>query len=96
MRCNSPESLALSELEEQGKVAFQVLGDQEIFLYVLVTAFAEASGDIRMGEQEANLVGGALDGMGEQAGVFVDDLGGDSSNGEGDDGFLFPKSFGNG
>ena len=58
------ESGTLSELEKQGEIAFEVLRDQEIFLHVLVAAFAEAPGDIGMGEQEANLVGGAFDGMG--------------------------------
>lgn len=83
-------SARLAELEKQGKVALQVLRDQKIFLYMLVAAFAKAPGDIRVGEQEANLVGSAFDGMGEQAGVFVDDLGWNATNGGSDDGLLFP------
>jgi len=47
-------------------------------------------------EQETNLIGRAFDGMSEQAGVFVDDLGGDSADRGSDHGFLFPESFGDG
>jgi hypothetical protein len=90
------ESGRLPKLEKQGEVALEVLGDQEIFLYVVVATFAETPCNIRVGEQETNLVGSAFHGVSEQAGMIVDDLGGDSTNGGSDHGFLFPKGFGDG
>ena len=77
----TPELRRLSQFEEEGEIALEVLGNQKIFLYMLVAAFAETRGDVRMGEQEANLVGGAFDGVGEKAGVFMDDLRGNSADG---------------
>src|ERR1700739_444274 len=90
------KSGTLSEVQKQGEITLQVLRDQEIFLYVLVAAFAQTSGNIRMGEQERNLVSGAFEGMGEQAGMLMNDLSRDSTDSGGDHGFLFPESFGNG
>ena len=90
------ESVGLAELEKEGEVALQVLGYEEIFLYVLVAAFAETGGDIGVRKQETNLVGGAFDGVGEKARVFVDDLGGNAADSGSDDRFLFPEGFGDG
>lgn len=38
-----------AQFEKQGEVTLQILRDQEVFLYMLVAAFAETGGDIGVG-----------------------------------------------
>src|SRR5208283_3145665 len=61
-----------------------------------MAALAQPGGNSRMREQKANLVRGAFDGMSEQAGVFVNHLGGDASNSGSHHGLFLPESFGDG
>ena len=84
------------EEKEEDEVAAQILCDQEIFADVLMALLAEPGGDLRVGEQVANLVGRAFDRMREEAGVFVDYLNGDSADGAGHYGLLLPQLLGDG
>src|SRR5271170_5042216 len=81
---------ALRQMQEEREIAFEILGDQKIFLHMLVPLFTEARGDFGVRKQKTDLIGSALHGVGEQAGVFVNDLRGNAANGGGHDWFLFP------
>jgi hypothetical protein len=64
----------VGEGQEEGEVALEVLGNQEVFFYVQVSLFTETRGDFRVGKEKTDLIRGAFDGVGEQSGVLVNHL----------------------
>src|SRR6185312_9387848 len=80
---------------EQQQPAFQVHGNQEVFLRVLFSVFTQPGSKFGMGEKIADLVRAAFDRVHQNTGQLVDDLSGNSAHCAGDDWFLFPQSFRN-
>src|SRR5580700_10110052 len=89
MRWKRTSTLAArpDERQKQHQVALQILGDQKVLLDVLVTLLAELRGDLGMRQQKADLVRRALDRMGQQPRLLVDDLRGNAAHGRCDDWF---------
>src|SRR5882762_3683108 len=83
-------------MQEQRQISLQIPGDEELLANVLMALFRHALSDIRMREQVANLIRRALDRMGQQPGLLVDDLRRNSSDRRRYHRFLLPERLGYG
>src|SRR5690242_49292 len=81
------------EHQEQGQITLQFLRDKKILFHVLVTMFSELCGNLRMGQQESDLIGGAFHRMRQKARVLVNDLCGNATHRRSDNRLLFPERF---
>src|SRR5882762_3300769 len=83
-------------MQEQRQISLQIPGDEELLANVLMALLRHALGNIRMREQIANLIRRALDRMGQQPSLLVDDLRGNSSDSRGHHRLLLPERLGYG
>ena len=82
---------------EQCQVPFEVSSDQgNSPARARSLAFFRRLCDVRVGQQEADLICRSLHRMGQQARVFVNHLGGNAAHGGGDHRLLLPQGLGDG
>src|SRR5437879_12085009 len=82
------------ERQKERQVTLQLLGNEEILLYVLMPMLAEFCRDFRMRKQKTNLIRRAFHGMRKQPGVFLDDLNRDAAGGRRHAGLFLPRRCG--
>ena len=73
----TPERIVM---QEQRQIAPDVAGNQKVLPDVLMTLLPKLLGKRGMREKEPDLVSRALDGMGEEPSVFVNDLCGNAAD----------------
>src|SRR5258708_28237166 len=82
--------------QKERQVALQFLGNQKIFLHVLMPLFPEFCRNFRVREQESNLIRRAFHGMSQQASMLVNNLNRNAADRRSYNRFFLPQCLGNG